>query len=59
MDRIIVRVEGGMVQSVEGVPPGVIVEVRDYDTDGLGDEELETDDDGIPHRIADEYGSGD
>ena len=22
MDRIIVRVEGGMVQSVEGVPPG-------------------------------------
>ena len=59
MDRIIVRVEGGMVQSVEGIPPGVIVEVRDYDTDGLDDEELETDDDGIPHRIADEYGSDD
>ena len=37
----------------------MIVEVRDYDTDGLDDEELETDDDGIPHRIADEYGSDD
>lgn len=30
---ITVRVEGGTVQSVEGIPPGVTVRVWDFDTD--------------------------
>ena len=36
MDKpeIIISVEGGLIQSIEGIPPGVKVEVHDYDTDG-------------------------
>ncbi len=33
MLKVMVTVEGGLVQSVE-VPPGVEVEVRDYDCEG-------------------------
>lgn len=46
--EIIVTVEGGVVQHV-AVPPGVRVIVRDYDTEGIVDEEkldLKEDEDG-------------
>lgn len=38
--KIFIEVEGGVVQSVFGIPEGVQVEVLDYDTDGQepGDE---------------------
>src|SRR5262245_18079790 len=39
--RIIVEVQGGLVQEVRDVPIGVIVEVRDYDTDGIEEEMIE------------------
>ena len=31
--RIIVSVSGGLITDVSGVPPGVVVEVRDYDVE--------------------------
>jgi hypothetical protein len=31
--RIVIIVEGGVIQNIEDIPPNVIVEVRDYDTD--------------------------
>jgi hypothetical protein len=34
MNTIIVHVDGGVIQDIEGIPPGVEVHVRDYDTDG-------------------------
>ena len=39
--RIIITVEGGLIQNIEGIPAGVVVEVHDYDTDGaeLNEEE--------------------
>ena len=37
---VIVVVEGGIVQWAEGGPPGLDIEVRDYDIDGVSDEEL-------------------
>jgi hypothetical protein len=35
MDRIIVTVSGGVVQDVRGIPANCIVEVHDYDVDGV------------------------
>ena len=41
MDKIItVTVEGGVVQSVDGIPDGVTVRVLDFDTDGAEDDSL-------------------
>jgi hypothetical protein len=37
--KIIIIVEGGIVQNVLGVPKGTTVEVHDYDTDGANPEE--------------------
>jgi hypothetical protein len=43
---IIVTVEGGVVQSVDGIPAGVTVEVWDFDVEGCDEEDLETNGDG-------------
>lgn len=34
---IIITVEGGVIQDVQGIPPGVRVIVRDYDIEGMDD----------------------
>ena len=31
---IVVTVKGGIVQDVDGIPEGTVIEVHDYDTDG-------------------------
>jgi len=49
-ERIVVVVSGGVVQDVVGVPPGVVVEVHDYDTDG-SDESLGIDEEGYPYLL--------
>lgn len=54
---IVVRVEGGMVIDVENVPVGVVVEVRDWDIEGLDEgqiADLDTDEAGDPY-IASRY----
>jgi hypothetical protein len=33
MEKIIVTVQGGLVQAIERIPAGVEIEVRDFDTD--------------------------
>ena len=43
---ITVIVEGGMVQEVRDVPPGIEVVIQDYDTEGVDEEELLDDEDG-------------
>ncbi len=45
-NRIVVVVEGGMVQNVLDIPSGYCLEVHDYDVEGSGERDLETDDDG-------------
>ena len=35
MNRIIIDLEGGVVHDVSGIPKGVEIELRDYDTEGL------------------------
>ena len=37
--KIIIIVEGGIVQNVIGIPKGATIEVHDYDTDGATPEE--------------------
>lgn len=44
-DAIVVTVAGGNVQGVDGIPPGAVVEIRDYDEGegvdrSLSDEQL-------------------
>ena len=45
MKDIIITVEGGAVQNVEGVPEGVRVIIKDYDIDGIEEEILQLDPD--------------
>lgn len=49
--KIIVTIEGGVVQFIAHIPSGVIVEVHDYDTDGVEEEKLRTDKDGNKHTV--------
>jgi hypothetical protein len=49
--KIIVRLEGGVVETVIGVPNGYTVEIHDYDVEGWceGDDPLAVDADGEEH----------
>jgi len=51
--RVIVTVSGGVVQNVEIEGGTVRVEVRDYDTDGADDPNIQTDEDGDRFTLAD------
>ena len=53
MDTIVVEIKGGMVQDITGIPRGVEVEVRDFDTDS-GDPAVETYHSRDPFRELDE-----
>ena len=42
ISRVLITVEGGVIQDIQ-IPSGIIVEVRDYDTDGVEDSKLTKD----------------
>jgi len=49
--HIIITVERGLIQTIDGIPAGVLVEVRDYDVDeGEGNEDTKKDKDGHTYR---------
>lgn len=31
---VIITVEGGVIQSINNIPPGIVIQVRDFDTEG-------------------------
>lgn len=43
---IVVTIEGGLVQNIEQIPLGIIIEIHDYDTDGADEDALQTDSEG-------------
>lgn len=44
---IIIKIDGGLVQDIEGIPEGVTVLVRDFDTEGCDESDIDgVDDDG-------------
>lgn len=45
--NIVITVEGGVIQSIENIPPGVRVVVRDYDVDGAERAGLVEDENGV------------
>jgi len=45
--KIIITVDGGVIQNMCGIPEGVLVEVHDYDTDRESDVDFRTHDDGL------------
>ena len=49
---IVVTIRGGLVESIENVPPGAIVEVRDYDIDDVDPALYVTDREGRQHSLA-------
>ncbi len=53
--EITVTVEGGVIQSIDDVPPGVKVTVLDFDTDGVPDEETEVANDEGQRAVVSEY----
>jgi len=55
---IVVTVQGGAAQGVENVPPGVTVEVHDYDLQGDEETGIETDADGNRYRLDTYAGDG-
>ena len=46
MAKITVRIEGGEVKAVDGVPVDMYIEVRNYDVDRLSDGALSQDEEG-------------
>ena len=46
MERIVIVMEGGVIQDIVNIPPGVEIEVRDFDIEGTIEEELEETPDG-------------
>ena len=44
--EILVIVEGGLVQEIYGIPPDVVVRVKDYDVDSCDEADLQRDRDG-------------
>lgn len=51
MAKITVRIEGGEVKAVDGVPTDMYIEVRNYDVDRIAPEPLSKDEDGRPCQI--------
>ncbi len=49
-EEILIVIEGGLVQEVYGILPGVVVRVKDYDVEGFEDAHLKHDQDGEPYR---------
>ena len=43
---IVITMEGGLIQEIEGIPQDVVLVVRDYDMEGAGDDELTLDENG-------------
>ena len=44
--EILIVTEGGLIREVYGIPPGVVVRVKDYDVDCCDEDELQQDPDG-------------
>jgi hypothetical protein len=44
--EILVIMEGALIQEIDGVPPGIVVRVKDYDVDGVDEDRLQQDEDG-------------
>lgn len=44
--RIIVYMDGGLIQNIEGIPKDVLIEARDYDIEGADPEDIKQDADG-------------
>lgn len=42
MKRIIIVVEGGIIQDISGCPPNMEIEIRDLDTEGVEEDKLST-----------------
>lgn len=40
MHEIAITLEGGIIQDIDNIPPGVTVKVMDFDTDGVDESEL-------------------
>jgi hypothetical protein len=44
--EILIIMEGALIQEIDGIPPGIVVRVRDYDVHGVDEDRLQRDGDG-------------
>jgi hypothetical protein len=47
--EIVISMEGGLIQDIDGSPHDVIIRARDYDVEGADESELSRDADGDPY----------
>lgn len=52
MKTITITVEGGVIQDIEGIPNDVLIEVWDFDTDGVEDSRVTTNDIGEAYVLS-------
>lgn len=48
--RVVLYLRGGAIQGASDVPPGIAVEVRDYDANGADDSRIKRDTDGDAYQ---------
>ena len=47
--EILIIMKGGLIQEIYGIPPDVVIRIKDYDVDGCDEERLQRDRDGDPN----------
>lgn len=55
MKTIIIKLEGGLVQDIQGIPEGYKVQIHDYDVEGVWEEdndEYQIDEDGKHYGVS-------
>jgi hypothetical protein len=40
LNKIIIVVDGGLIQTISGIPKDIQIEVRDYDVEGVDEENI-------------------
>ncbi len=43
---IVITMDGGLIQEIEGIPQDVVIVVRDYDVEGVDEDDLTKDENG-------------
>lgn len=49
--RIVIELEGGVIHDIRGLPEDVILEIRDFDTEGYDESEIVHDKDGNNYHL--------
>lgn len=52
VEAVTIIMQGGVIQDILNIPEGGVIKIKDYDTEGIPENELEKDDDGNPYVVS-------